>query len=37
VKTGGFTLEASVKEQALSDFTAIILTTFPRMSNMFLH
>src|SRR5207249_6575657 len=27
----------SVIEQALPDFTASILATFPRMSNMFLH
>ena len=27
----------SVKEQELSDLTASILATFPRMSNMFLH
>jgi hypothetical protein len=27
----------SVKEQELSDLTASILATFPKMSNMFLH
>ena len=27
----------SVKEQELSDLTASILATFPRISNMFLH
>jgi hypothetical protein len=35
-KTGDWS-GTSVKEQAPSDLTASILTTFPGMSNMFLH
>ncbi len=35
-KTGGLPW-MSVKEQELSDLTASILATFPRISNMFLH
>jgi len=36
-KSGGLALETSVRKQAPSDLTGSILTTFPRMSNMFLH
>jgi len=35
-KTGGLPW-MSVKEQELSDLTASILATFPRISNIFLH